>query len=109
MAFAGGCGARIRLAAVPCHDSVDSQGAEFDTVSLFSESPSRFIAEVAPNQQAAFETRLRGANVPFGHIGEVTNDGAVKVAAATAQKTASWLIDLPIAEVKEAWQRPLRW
>jgi len=50
--------------------------------------------------------------VPFAHIGEVTDTGRLQIAAsphAGHVPPPSWLIDLPYAELKEAWQRPLRW
>ncbi|HZN33850.1 MAG TPA: phosphoribosylformylglycinamidine synthase subunit PurL [Pirellulaceae bacterium] len=97
MAFAGNCGAAIRLANVPAGD-LPAEGR--DTALLFAESASRFVAEVAPANQAAFETILREAKVPCGCIGQVTASGRLQIDA---------LIDLPLTELKEAWQKPLRW
>jgi phosphoribosylformylglycinamidine synthase len=111
MAFAGACGARIRLSDVP-HSQGDSEADELDTVLLFSESASRFIAEVPVEKRAAFEAQFRDANVPFAQIGEVTDSGRVQIATSKGdgdQPPAERLIDLPIAVLKEAWQQPLRW
>src|SRR4029079_1419437 len=64
MAFAGGLGADICLAHVPA-DAADSQSAEADIVRLFSESASRFLVEVTPDNQKSFESALQSASVPF--------------------------------------------
>jgi phosphoribosylformylglycinamidine synthase II len=109
MAFAGGYGARIRLADAAIDNSVDTKSEGLDTVVLFAESPSRFLVEVTPREQRAFETCLRSADVPFSHIGEVTNDDRLQMASASPQSTAGWLVDLPLSQLKEAWQKPLRW
>jgi len=97
MAFAGNCGASIRLANVPAADLPTSSR---EVALLFSESASRFVAEVSADNRAAFEAIFRTAAVPCGQIGEVTASGRLQIDA---------LIDLPLAELKEAWQKPLRW
>ncbi len=104
MAFAGGLGAHADLANVPHDDSIDPRTAEGDVARLFSESASRFLIEVPANQRATFESILNNAQVPFGCIGEVTTDGRVRITGTTGA-----VIDAPIAELKEAWQKPLRW
>jgi phosphoribosylformylglycinamidine synthase len=104
MAFAGGLGANVRLADVPRDASIDSRTPEGDVAGLFSESASRFLIEVTSNHRAAFESIFQNAKVPFGCIGAVTDDGRLRIGGATG--TA---IDAPIAELKEAWQKPLRW
>jgi phosphoribosylformylglycinamidine synthase len=112
MAFAGGLGARVRLADVPHDGSADSRSPEADAVLLFSESASRFVIEVPPAQRGSMEALFRQARVPFAHIGEVTDTGRLQIAAsphAGHVPPPSWLIDLPYAELKEAWQKPLRW
>ncbi len=104
MAFAGLCGATIKLAGVPRDGSVDSTQPDADSVLLFSESASRFVVEVSPANAGAFEAILAAAKVPCGHIGEVTGGERLQIAAG-----AGAAIDLPLAEMKEAWQKPLRW
>jgi phosphoribosylformylglycinamidine synthase subunit PurSL len=104
MAFAGNCGAAVRIADCPQDGSIPELGHEAATARLFSESASRFVVEVAPPNQHSLETILRAANVPFGHIGEVTNADRLLVSGSQGS-----LIDLPLAELKEAWQQPLRW
>jgi phosphoribosylformylglycinamidine synthase len=104
MAFAGGYGAKIRLADVPRDGSLDSQRPDTETVLLFSESTSRFVIEVLPDKRAALESIFKAANVPFSYIGEVTSSDRLQIAG-----DQSTPIDLPIAKLKEAWQKPLRW
>jgi phosphoribosylformylglycinamidine synthase subunit PurSL len=112
MAFAGGYGADVRLAQVPRDDSIDLRSDDFAAALLFSESASRWVVEVAPAQQSTFADILQKANVPFAQIGDVTTNSRLRIAAKSHSGSSSntpWLIDLPLAELKEAWQKPLRW
>ncbi|WP_254513802.1 phosphoribosylformylglycinamidine synthase subunit PurL [Anatilimnocola floriformis] len=102
MAFAGGFGARIRLAEVPTDITSGDRSDAFESVLLYSESNTRFLVEVAPSQQAAFTAALAG--VPHAHVGEVTETGCLQIAGAKGL-----LIDAELAKLKEAWQKPLRW
>jgi phosphoribosylformylglycinamidine synthase len=102
MAFAGGLGARISLHSVP--RELPTGLAQVDLVLLFAESNTRFLCEVAPPNAAAFETAMRA--VTTARIGEVTAADRLEILG-TATNTK--LIDAPIAELKEAWQKPLRW
>jgi phosphoribosylformylglycinamidine synthase subunit PurSL len=104
MGFAGGYGAKLQLAEVPRDQSIDMSRDDFDAALLFSESASRFLVEVPPDQRMAFESILRSAHVPFGRIGEVTDSARLQIESGRRQG-----IDLPLAELKEAWQKPLRW
>jgi phosphoribosylformylglycinamidine synthase len=103
MAFAGNCGLTIQLDAAA---AIDLGPTNREVARLFSESASRFLAEVAPQHQAAFEATLSAELVPFGEIGDVTDSGRLQI---SADGSAPWLIDLPLSELKEAWQKPLRW
>ena len=98
MAFAGGLGIRLDLARVPSTDD-----AKNDAALLFSESNSRFVAEVEPDKTDAFEAALGG--VPHARIGEVTDEGAVVVSGLSG----GVVVNEPIADLKESWQAPLRW
>ena len=98
MAFAGGLGASINLKEVPLGESIDR-----DDFTLFSESNSRFIVEVAPGKKDAFEKEMAGT--PFALIGRVVNESRLDV---YGQKGNS-VISISINELKEAWQKPLRW
>jgi phosphoribosylformylglycinamidine (FGAM) synthase-like enzyme len=98
MAFAGGLGATANLGAVPLGEPIDR-----DDSILFSESNSRFLAEVAPPDRAEFERVMSGAS--FANIGQVTDSGVVEIYGVAGKK----ILAEPISELKEAWQRPLRW
>lgn len=101
MAFAGGVGARIETGSVPYELESVSLQERFIAI-LFSESNSRFLCEVSPEQVGAFEAAV--ADVPFVQLGEVTNSGRVEILSAGRA-----VVDVDIATLKEAWQKPLRW
>jgi len=90
MAFAGGIGAEI-----------DDLGGEPEEVLLYSESTTRFLVEVQPQNAAAFEQVL--ADVPMRRIGRTTADDQLRVGNAGRQ-----LIAIKLSVLKEAWQAPLR-
>jgi len=97
MAFAGDVGASIDLGLV----ATDDRSGRSDTL-LFSESPTRWICEVAPEKREAFETMLR--NVPHAEIGQTTRDSRLRVRGISG----ALVVDLALAELKEAWQATLR-
>jgi phosphoribosylformylglycinamidine synthase len=101
MAFAGGLGAKISLHSVP--RDLPAGLPQADLVLLFAESNTRFLCEVAPPNAAAFEAALQG--VPLARIGEVTPGDRLEILATAGAKA----IDGAIADLKEAWQKPLRW
>ena len=94
-AFAGGFGIQADLGQVAVEGAL-----RVDTL-LFSESQSRLLVTVRPEQQAAFEALFAGQVSSL--IGEVT-------AAPRLQLTLAGeaIIDSDILELKEAWQAPLR-
>jgi phosphoribosylformylglycinamidine synthase len=106
MALAGGLGATVTLADVP-RDSA----AEHDAALLFSESPTRFLLEARPAH--ADELSQLFAGLPFGYLGMVAapgNDASSSSTRLTVRGIReSIVIDRPVAELKAAWQRPLRW
>ncbi|HEX3598665.1 MAG TPA: AIR synthase-related protein, partial [Lacipirellulaceae bacterium] len=99
MAFAGGLGAEISLELMPGIKDVPTIAL------LFGESNSRFLCEVAPQNDKAFEACLTGC--PRASIGVVRDDAQLRIAFETARPGC--LVDLPIDQLKEAWQAPLRW
>jgi phosphoribosylformylglycinamidine synthase len=107
MCLAGGWGARLRLADVPCEAGLALGGPSRDEVLLFSETPSRFLVEVPPPRQWAFENCFRQADVPLGLIGQVVADERLQIAA-TQPAESPWCVDVAIADLKRAWQQPLR-
>jgi len=98
MAFAGGLGASIRLETVPLDAPIDR-----DDYILFSESNSRFLVEVPPENRDKFEKML--GKVKFAAIGEVTGSSNLEVYGLKGQP----VVNKPIADLKESWQSPLRW
>ena len=98
MAFAGGLGMTINLKNVPLADTIDR-----DDLILFSESNARFLAEVAPEKKKDFEKAMAG--VDCAEIGHVTGDKKFEVYGRSGKQ----VLTAPIAELKEAWQKPLRW
>jgi phosphoribosylformylglycinamidine synthase II len=97
MAFAGGLG--ISLDLKPFGKPIR---AIRDDVALFSESPSRFLVEVKPEHRSQFEHELSVGVLP---VGEVTSAPRLAVRGQEGQV----VVDESIADLKEAWQKPLRW
>jgi phosphoribosylformylglycinamidine synthase len=98
MAFAGGLGAAVDLKAVPLAGPISR-----DDFILFSESNSRFLVEVAPENREEFERVMGG--VSLAAIGQVIESGMLKVRGLDGRE----IVNLPISDLKEAWQKPLRW
>ncbi|MBI1896689.1 MAG: phosphoribosylformylglycinamidine synthase, partial [Acidobacteria bacterium] len=97
MAFAGGIGADIT-------SPVTSAGPESDEVYLFAESATRFVIEVAPDNEAALRECL-GTDVPWRPIGRTCPEARLRIAGSKGE----WIVWASLAELKEAWQKPLRW
>ena len=98
MAFAGGLGITLELGKVPLAEPI----ARSDRI-LFSESNTRFLVEVAPEDKGRFEKVMAG--VEFAAIGKVTKSDNFEVYGINGERVVS----VPVAELKEAWQKPLRW
>ncbi|OWK44397.1 phosphoribosylformylglycinamidine synthase subunit PurL [Fimbriiglobus ruber] len=95
MAFAGGVGADIK--ALPGVDGLS------DEARLFSESTTRFLIEAKPGSAAQLAKEFAG--LPFTKIGATTTEPRLRIAGASGE----WLIWVKLADLKEAWQKPLRW
>jgi phosphoribosylformylglycinamidine synthase II len=95
-AFSGGLGMTIKLTEVPVENIRRS-----DTI-LFSESQSRFVVTVAPENVVRFEAFMKGT--VFADVGVVTKqqDFIIK----DGEKV---VLHAGIDELKEAWQKTLRW
>ena len=106
MAIAGGLGADVSLGAVPRDVDVDC-----DLVLLFSESPTRFLLEVAPPCLGELSDVL--FTLPLGPLGMVTTSapdrgtGSARLIVRGLDENV--VIDSTVAGLKAAWQRPLRW
>ncbi|PIP67553.1 MAG: phosphoribosylformylglycinamidine synthase subunit PurL [Candidatus Omnitrophica bacterium CG22_combo_CG10-13_8_21_14_all_43_16] len=96
MAFSGGFGTEIKLKAVPCK-------VKRNEIILFSESNTRFIAEVRKEDKKIFENLMKGVSI--GLLGEVSEKKGLRVYGLEGKK----VIDADIDKLKEAWQKPLRW
>jgi phosphoribosylformylglycinamidine synthase II len=96
MAFAGGLGVELDLAAVV------TDGDVAEPAKLFAESAGRFLVEVAPDSRQAFLEIMRGC--PAGELGSVTDTGRIVI-----RGEAGAVIDLPIDEAKAAWQSTFDW
>ena len=140
MALAGGFGARVFLAQSPQAVEIDEQSAAearrlsetmpddelhplstypaATAVLLFSESNTRFLCEVRPDDAEAFEAALSA--VPCALVGEVVDTGKLEIigiprpiqddeTGAPTEIGAPLVIEADLATLKEAWQKPLRW
>jgi phosphoribosylformylglycinamidine synthase len=98
MAFAGGLGMTVHLKNVLLGETVDR-----DDYILFSESNTRFLVEVAPKDKKDFESALAG--VDFAEVGRLMKDKKLEVYG----RNGKIILSADVAELKEAWQKPLRW
>ena len=98
MAFAGGLGLTLHLDKVPLAEVITRS----DSI-LFAESNSRFLVEIAPADKEGFEQAMKG--VTFAAIGEVNSGDKLEVYGTNGKK----IVNAPLTELKEAWQKPLGW
>ncbi len=140
MAFAGGLGLQIALGYVPqaiepgaeaaaeldalqkrmpkqdLHPLVTLAAA--DVVLLFSESNTRFLCEVCPEDKDAFEAAM--AEVPHAIIGQVTEDDMLQIAGIERaiiddeegnreEIVTPLVVESDIKTLKAAWRKPLAW
>jgi phosphoribosylformylglycinamidine synthase len=99
MAFAGALGAALHLDAVPNQLAAAENNA---ATLLMSESNSRFLCEVCPDDKAAFEAVMTG--VPCGLIGRVSDGNRLRIV-----DGETLVVDVPLDELKRAWQAPFNW
>ncbi len=95
MCLAGGLGAEIQLHAIPKTEPITDESL------LFSETLSRFVVEVRPEDAARFQEMLNGH--PQGHIG-VVGGQRLQITRQTSTIQDDYLIDLPIADLEYAWR-----
>jgi hypothetical protein len=107
----------VFLAQVPGADAFDGM-PQATSILLFSESNTRFLCEVRPDDVARFEAALAG--VPFSAVGEVVNTDRLEIVGLPGPVPAAdpdepdevgapLVISAELATLKEAWQSPLRW
>lgn len=107
MAFAGGLGASIDAGEIGLDVQAFGEDEELDrsyviAAILFSESNTRFLCEVEPENAAAFEAVFDGVEVV--KLGSVVEEPVL-----TIELAHSEIIKSDIATLKAAWQSPLDW
>ncbi len=95
MAMAGGFGAELDLAEVPC------DGIVRDDFVLFSESNSRFLVEVAEKNREEFETQMKAA--VHAQIGKVTKNPRLVIKGLKGTK----VVDVSLADLRASWKQTL--
>jgi phosphoribosylformylglycinamidine (FGAM) synthase-like enzyme len=95
-AFAGGLGMKLDLGRVP------NERVVREDFLLFSETQSRFVVTVDAKHKHSFEQTL--AALPFARIGTVTAEPRLVIKGFGIRP----VVDAAIADLKEAWQAPLR-
>ncbi|MGQ4808020.1 Phosphoribosylformylglycinamidine synthase subunit PurL [Candidatus Entotheonellaceae bacterium PAL068K] len=98
MAFAGGLGMHLDLDALP-----RPPGSDRDDTLLYAETASRFVVTVPRQHREAFCATLQSC--PIGEVGQVLDSTHFVVLGLSG----AVVIRSDIAQLKEAWQRPLRW
>ncbi len=95
-AFGGALGMEVDFRKVP------SSGVDRNDVFLFSESQSRFVVTVHPENQTSFEDCLKG--VTFSEVGKVIEGSNFMIIGLKGKA----VVRASIFDLKEAWQRPLQ-
>ncbi len=95
-AFAGGLGMTIHLKKVPAAKVIRND------VLLFSETQSRFVVTIAPENKPAFEDCMQGTKL--GEIGVVVSEPQFRIFGLND----AIIVDTDIFVLKECWQKPLR-
>lgn len=98
MAFAAGLGILADLKGLP--KTADCTGPASQ---LFSESCSRYIVEIRPENYDAFAKLMLG--VPFGQLGKITKDKKLVI----KDNSGRTVVNPDIDDLKNAWQKPLKW
>ncbi len=97
MAFSGGFGIEADLSKLAV-----SKDCSKSFMKLFSESNSRYIVEVTPEDKEQFINEM--AYIPHAEIGKVTKETKLKI-----KDNDSVIVDIENEELKEAWKKPLDW
>ncbi len=97
MSLAGGLGAEIQLNRVPRHEWAAYAD---DEAILFSETLSRFLVEVRPEDAPRFEQMMAGH--PYNCIG-VIGGGRLRLAAMNPAARGAYLVDVAVAALAAAF------
>ena len=73
-------------------------------VRLFSESTSRFLCEVAVQDETDFQALFEEAGVPAARVGQTNATGTLRI-----RSGDHTYVNALIGMLKEAWQRTLRY
>lgn len=95
MAFAGEVGVDVT--------TLPGEAGVSDEARLFSESTTRFVLEVRPDQAGELQKIFEG--LPLTKLGKTVSEPRLRVAGSNGE----WLLWLKLSELKESWQKPLRW
>ncbi len=100
MSLAGMLGVSLDISQIQSVNAPLNQDA-VEIVRLFSESASRFLVEITPEQWGAFERHMRVSGVQdLIYVGTVTNSPNFVVRDSELE-----LMSIPIGELQEAWQQ----
>jgi len=99
MAFAGGVGVEVDLAALPTDQPLDASAL------AFAETPSRYLLEVPAARLDRAIKSLRTSGVPFAQAGTFHKQTRFS---ATLEKFGR-VIDKPLETLLETWRAPLDW
>lgn len=114
MAFAGDIGLEIDLDKVPYEvrgaparprmvSGLGGNPESRNDAILFSESNSRFLVEVTPGHKAEFENAMTGC--AYGLIGKTVKTKQLIINGISGKA----IINENLSDLKESWQKPLRW
>jgi phosphoribosylformylglycinamidine (FGAM) synthase-like enzyme/phosphoribosylformylglycinamidine (FGAM) synthase PurS component len=93
MAIAGRLGLHLDLRGLPRSEDVVT-----DDVTLFGESVSRYLVEVAPEDAAAFEAYFAG--LPCARLGQVVETAEMRLTGLAGEE----VLRLGVDEMRKAWQ-----
>ena len=80
------------------------RGAGGRRLALFSESPTRFVVEVEAGRTRR-RSKRRSPGLPLAKVGATVKEPRLRIAGASGE----WMVWAKLDELKEAWQKPLRW
>ncbi len=96
MAIGGRCGIAVDIALIPTDTRLRPDEL------LFSESNSRFMAEIPRGKQTAFEKTMKG--IPHARIGIVNDSGEM-----TVNKGKKRLMQLSVRKMARYWKKSIQW
>jgi phosphoribosylformylglycinamidine synthase len=101
MSLAGQLGATLNLEHITVKGAPTVHPNEETIVRLFSETPSRFLVEITPEQIGPFEKHLMASGVEdITYVGVVNNSSRFIVKSGEESE----LINIDVEELQEAWK-----